>query len=379
MEIIDAIFVYNRDRWGGRYNPIVLTDGRTLSDVWWSFLEAVDPDIVTSFVRLSDGLVAGSERRVSPYLIQQPDPRDEEGMRRHIHLYDNPLSILPTPRNVRMASWALGEPNLVLFETEWQRTEPLIKRFIEWNFGGYSLPIEAVTRALEGVRILRYPVADAASLVAPLTELTAFRPFTYPIQLCSLPKEALPPVDHDRFEQAFHVVIGNTPADVAYFWNRPATTPQWSRTYLNQVWLPTDVATNASLTTALSSWFQRCADPGGSQQGSIRFVSLGLPQERLQELSSRSHANCGSSFGMWTLSPRYSRQRLAREFLDRGVSTRWICTGQLVRPSDSRSKSRKSSEAPISTSTGWRTCTSSSGPSGIRRSADARSGGNFLG
>lgn len=156
LAIIDAILAYNRDRWGGRYNPIVITDGQTLT--------------------------------------------------------------------------------------------------------------------------------DAASLVTPLTELSTFRAFTYPIQLCSIPKEALPPVDYDRFAEAFEVVIGDTPTDVAYFWNRPSTILQWSRTYLNQVWLPVSVATNAQLTTALSSWLQRSADPNGSYRGRIRFVSLSLSQEELQKI-----------------------------------------------------------------------------------------------
>lgn len=284
LAIIDTILAYNRKRWGGRYNPIVITDGQTLTDAWWSLLEAVDPDVVTSFVALSDDLVASIERRISPYLIQQPDPREQEDGHRRIDLHDHGLSLLPTPLNVRMASWAIGESSLVLFETDWKKTDPLIKRFTEWNFGGYSHPIQAVSRALEDVRTQPYPVTDAASLVTPLTELSTFRAFTYPIQLCSVPKEALPPVDYDWFEETFHVVIGDSPTDVAYFWNRPATTPEWSRTYLNQVWLPLGVATNADLAAALSSWLQRSADPNGSSQGSIRFVSLSLSQERLEEV-----------------------------------------------------------------------------------------------
>jgi hypothetical protein len=284
MAIIDSILEDNRARWGGRYNPIVLTDGQTLTDAWWAFLEAVDPDVVKPFVPLGDDLIGLIERRVSPYVIQSPDRHEQEEGYRRLSLLDEGLSLLPTARNVRMARWAISEPTLVLFETHWQRTDPLIKRFTEWNFGGYSPPIEAETRALEGVRTQRYQVTDAASLVTPLTELSAFRPFTYPIQLCSLPSEALPPVDHDRFDETFHVVIGDTPRDVAYFWNRPATIPQWSRPYLNQVWLPLDVATNAQLTTSLSSWLQRSADPNGSTQGRIRFVSLSLSQERLQQI-----------------------------------------------------------------------------------------------
>jgi hypothetical protein len=244
----------------------------------------VDPDVVKSFVPLTDDLVSLIERRVSPYLIQPLDQREQEEEHRHVHLLDDGLSLLPTALNVQRSSWAISESSLVLFKTDWQKTDSLIKRFTEWNFGGYSPPIHAVSRVLEGVRTQPYPVTDAASLVMSLTELTTFRAFTYPIQLCSLPKEAQPDVERDRFSETFHVVIGDTPTDVAYFWNRPATAPQWSRTYLNQVWLPLDVAMNAQLTTALSAWLQRAADPNGSHQGSIRFVSLSLSQEKLQAI-----------------------------------------------------------------------------------------------
>src|SRR6266478_560552 len=274
MTIIDTILAYNRDRWGGRYNPIVLTDGQTLADAWWSLLEAVDPDVVKSFVTLSDELIASIERRVSPYLIEQPSRHEQERGFQRIDLSDDGIEVLPSPLNVRHASWSvMSDPNLVLFETNWQRTDPDVKRFTEWNLGGYSPPIYAVSRALEGVRTQKYIATDAASLVSPLTEL------------CSLPREALPPVKHAAFDEAFHVVIGDTPADVAYFWNRPATIQPWTRTYLNQVWLSRAVATNPDLTSALSAWFQRCADPNGSHKGHVRFVSLSLSQDQLEQIA----------------------------------------------------------------------------------------------
>jgi len=284
LAIIDAILAYNRDHWGGRYNPIVLTDGQTLTDAWWSTLEAVDPDVVKSFVTLSDDLVVLIERRISPYLIQQPDRHEQKDGHWYLHLHNEGLSILPTALNIRRLSQTIGESSLVLFETNWQKTDPMIKRFTEWNFGGYSPPILAVTRAMEGVRTQPYTITDAASLVTPLNELSTFKAYTYPIQLCSLPKDSQPDVEYDRFNETFHVVIGDTPNDVAYVWNRPLAIPQWRRTYLNQVWLPLDVATNTELTSALSSWLKHAADPGGSQRGSIRFVSLSLSQERLQEV-----------------------------------------------------------------------------------------------
>ncbi len=284
LTIIDAILAHNRGRWGGRYNPIIITDGQTLSDTWWSFLEAIDPDVVKSFVTLSDELVAGIDRRVSPYLIQQPDPCKQQNDYRHLNLDDPGIRILPTASNVRVVGVPIGESSLVLFRTDRRNTDLPIKRFTEWNFGGYSDPVLAVSRALEDVRTQAYPVTDAASLVTPLTELSTLKAFTYPIQLCSVPKEALPPVRHEPFCETFHVVIGDTPSDVAYFWNRPATVPQWQRTYLSQVWLPLKVATDAQLASAFSSWLHRSAHRNSSVQGSIRFVSLSLSKDDLQQV-----------------------------------------------------------------------------------------------
>src|SRR2546427_4627467 len=129
MAIIDAILTYNRDRWGGRYNPIVLTNGQTLTNAWWSLLEAVDPNVVKSFVALSDHLVGAIERRVSPYLIQQLDPREQDDGRWHLHLLDDGLSLLPTALNVRMASWTTGESSRPPAGWTWVRAEyPGVRR-----------------------------------------------------------------------------------------------------------------------------------------------------------------------------------------------------------------------------------------------------------
>jgi hypothetical protein len=285
LAIIDAILADNRNRWGGRYNPIIITDGQSLTDDWWAFLEAVDPDIVKSFVTLSDNLVANIDRRISPLLIQQPDRNEKENGFRSLNLHNPSVSILPTKSNIKMASWGIRESSLVLFESNSEKIDPQIRQFIRWNFGEYSPPGDAVNRVLAGVVFTEYySVNDAVSLVNSLIALSSFRTFTYPIQLCSIPKEALPQVDYDRLNEMFHVVIGDTPADLAYFWNRPSTIPQQNRTYLNQIWLPLCIATNPQLVPVLSSWLQRSADPTGTGQGNIRFVSLSLSQEKLQEI-----------------------------------------------------------------------------------------------
>ncbi|MEW6777555.1 MAG: hypothetical protein AB1405_14755 [Bdellovibrionota bacterium] len=283
LSLINDILAYNRERWGGRYNPIIFTDGQTLTEDWWTLLETIDPDIVKSFVTLSDDLITNIERRIAPYLIQGPNLRDEEKEHRRIDLGDNGLSFLPTLPMIRMASESFSDPILVLFDAN-KAIDLSIKRFVEWNFGEYSRPIHAVNRALTGVRTQPFQITDATSLTEPLTELSTYRAYTYPIQLCAVPKEALPSTDRSQFCETFQVVIGDAPIDVVYFWNLAATVPEWKRTRLNQVWLPISIATNPQLRDALIAWLQRVGDPTGSYDGGIRFVSLSLSQERLNQI-----------------------------------------------------------------------------------------------
>ena len=37
-KLVDAIVEYNISRWGGRYNPIIFTDGADIDDLQWTFL-----------------------------------------------------------------------------------------------------------------------------------------------------------------------------------------------------------------------------------------------------------------------------------------------------------------------------------------------------
>lgn len=283
FQILERIFKYNRERWGGRYNPVVLTNGRSLASPWLSLLVAVDPDVVKSTVALERNLVELLDRKISPHLIEPPARSEEREGEYYLHLQGKGLEILPTHQNVRAAGW-VGGSKLVLFETHWQRTDTAVKQFVEWNFGSYS-PMTTVTeRALAGVDTKRFSITDIASLSDALTQLSTYESFTYPIQICAVPNVALSDVEHSRFGETFLVVVGDSVTDVAHFWNHPLSVPRWSRTHLKQLWLPVALATNEAFIPALASWLQHAADPGGNMQQSIRFVSRSLPQARLAEI-----------------------------------------------------------------------------------------------
>lgn len=49
QEQLDAIWEYNQDKWGGRYNPIIPTDGKIIDEKWLDFLERFDADYLSQF------------------------------------------------------------------------------------------------------------------------------------------------------------------------------------------------------------------------------------------------------------------------------------------------------------------------------------------
>ena len=123
FDALDIIFAHNRERWGGRCNPLIVTDGQSLTPTWWSVLESVDPDVVRSLIPLRD-LTNDIQRRVAPDLIAGRATRGGD-----VYLETDALNIWPTARNVRRASWAaMRESTLALFTTTRDMTEPGLKR-----------------------------------------------------------------------------------------------------------------------------------------------------------------------------------------------------------------------------------------------------------
>ena len=86
-EIVDQILDYNRSLWGGRFNPIILTDGRTIEDKWWKFLRDIDPDVIKPLVSLDIKLIEKFDNFLSPLTIEQfrEDERSSLGTRVNVY------------------------------------------------------------------------------------------------------------------------------------------------------------------------------------------------------------------------------------------------------------------------------------------------------
>jgi hypothetical protein len=280
-EFITDLIAYNQGKWGGRYNAIIQTDGHGLpSESDWKYLEFLDPDVIKSFAEIKDDLISKLDLHLSPYSIESPTQLDTGGFKARID--DEGISILPTLLNVRRAGWGFSLPTLVQFKLQ-PDTEPTLKDFITRNLGVLDNTLRT-NQALEQVSKVEFLISDRASLAHALKELTSFKGFMYPAQLCALPTSSR---EHPRckHDDQFTVVLGDTFADVLYAWNGIHLEPTWGRSHMRRIWLPKQLASDPSLKEPLARWIDRLADPGGSYRGNINFTSLSETIDDLKQIT----------------------------------------------------------------------------------------------
>ena len=77
---IARVIAYNQTKWGGRYNPIILTNGQAIENNWWRLLREVDPDVIKSLIPLGNDLVEKIDHFISPYSIEVPKDENDDSV-----------------------------------------------------------------------------------------------------------------------------------------------------------------------------------------------------------------------------------------------------------------------------------------------------------
>lgn len=281
----DEIIEYNQSKWGGRFIPIIFTDGKTIKEKWWDLLRYVDPDFIKSLIPLDDELLKKIDTFLSPLYVEVPHRVAKNDTHYSVRIFNEGLSILPTLENVKKVSQSfMDKSKLVLFELG-QTKEDIVKQFIHRNFGIYNHTLH-IERALDQNEKKIFQITDRESLATAFKELSTFERFTYPIQICSLPN-TFRDIEYYRMGRVFTVVAGDSAEDIAYSWNRALLIPNNKRTHLNQIWLPTELANDLELENALKIWLKRVVDPAGTTTQEIQFVTFSLEKEELEEIASR--------------------------------------------------------------------------------------------
>lgn len=285
LKIIQSIIEYNQGKWGGRYNPIILTNGKTVSKDWWKFLSDFDPDIIKSLVPISKPLLKRINNHLTPYLIEDFYP-DRSGDSTHIYIQDDGLSVLPTEESIRQVTgFSLDRTFLVLFEIDGNQDNE-INTFLRINFGTYEPRMMTSSIIREYAKRKEFLVKSEAELATALSDLNTFDYFIYPSLMCTVPSAALGH-EYNREEENFTVVVGDSIEDLVYYWNRIFSVHYTKQTKLNAIWLSHSLATNPTVVACLNIWIKRAVDPSGSGQHRVRFVSHSLKQNELDNIATQ--------------------------------------------------------------------------------------------
>ena len=280
--LFDNIVEYNRSRWGGRFNPIILTDGISINKRWWEWLRRYDADFIRSFVDLDSALLGSIHTFLAPFRVEVDTVNRKADLSR-----EYPISMMPSPDIVGRISWRVdGTPPLAIFDVG-DSAPPDIRNFVNRNFGSFGNPMDLhVKSCLADCETRRYQIDDITSLNDALTDLgQSTTHFVFPAQLCAVPN-VLPDLDTEHRDSRFQVVIGPSAVDLARFWNRALMVPKWLRCRMVNLWAPRELVTNAALAPGLAVWLRRY---GSLSEDGIAIVSHDAPVDELSRIARSLH------------------------------------------------------------------------------------------
>lgn len=286
FERIQGIIEYNHGKWGGRYNPIILTNGKTIKKEWWQFLTAYDPDIIKSYVSINKSLLKRINDNLTPYLVEDYKKSLAKHPSYRPHITDEGLSILPTAENIaQVTRFSLKRTHLVLFEIN-ENKKNEIKRFLKINFGTYEPMLNTSKIIREYPNRKELKIENKKEFTKAISKLNTFDTFVYPSLICSIPSSSVDS-KHDHREEAFTIVVGDSVDELVYYWNRIFAVSDYRQTKLNSLWLSKKLLSKSGVTEALNAWIKRAVDPSGSQDNDVRFVSFTLSESELTNIATQ--------------------------------------------------------------------------------------------
>jgi hypothetical protein len=281
-ESFSKIFDFNLNKYNGRFNPVVFTDGKNLTNEGWEFLKYFDPDVIKILLKPEKVLLQKIEDWLSPYVVETQDSNE------HISGYGQDISINKPTKDLisRLSSIHAYQPStFVLFNIK-NITDDKQKQFVHFNFGTYDeWMIEHIGEKVDPKQIFNLDTSESINVA--LGDLSKMQKHpVYPVQLSTFPNNARD-VEYNHGNEQFTVIVGNSPYDLVHYWNRSLSVPHWLRPDICHIWLPAELAEDEKLKEGLQLYFQRrAAQVGNSNNGKyIKFVSFSLTEKRLKKIA----------------------------------------------------------------------------------------------
>jgi hypothetical protein len=294
---LDAIFADCYSRWGGRFSLIVPCAEGQILKTYWAWLEAFDPDVVYSYVRLNREAILEIHERLNPaeYVSHDLRTREQQPSVSDFRPRYNfePLSSLSVIFKLSRHNRRRGEPIKII--DSWHTEDP--SRFLTDNFGTYHRS--------QGGGIYPPDATSAARLLTIVSPDKRDRRYGIPADLDVIPDEmeALHAFAVGRataisvasllfapklefrvggWSTSFNLVVGESFADRLLFWNARSLIPGWLDNDLCSLRLGLDQLRNEQFLAHLGELLKRrnhvSSGSGGQPEITIRSVSLTADQ-----------------------------------------------------------------------------------------------------
>jgi hypothetical protein len=286
-KLLDALFSFNYGTWGGRFNPLIPVKDGEISEAFWSLLKYVDPDIVYTYVSLTNSQLDRIDREIVPFRIQRhPVERFHAGPIYPPSLRLDPVrstGILPHLMSPAASPMYFTPPKLLTFfnDPTKQLNQSLVT-LLSRNFGYIN------ENLLPGLSDdwERLTVRNDWSSETLFTQIASIPNIVFPFQASEAHSQFAEPTEPIRDE--FCIVIGDSADTWLYFWNRAFLLATYLRSKWNTLCLPSGLLADDSFIEPLREFLRRrTSHLGGSHRGSLSFQSFDLSEEQLTTIIKR--------------------------------------------------------------------------------------------
>lgn len=213
-ELLDAIFDFQAEVWGGRHNPIIPCVAGRIPESSKALLLACDPDIVYSYVDLGCEETEWIDRSLGPYLLKRHarDEHDDSRWRYQVALHERAAIDLAScvARSPRPLA---GDPAIVVSRDARNKT---VGRIARRCFGAYD---DSLSSRKLPAHLAPLVVDECPTVAALFSALADRRDVLFPLDLWSVDSRC-PPVEWSHAKPAVVVLVGSDAWSAIWHWNR---------------------------------------------------------------------------------------------------------------------------------------------------------------
>jgi hypothetical protein len=302
-KLLDAIFAEAYSRWGGRRTLIIPTTVEGIDQRYADWLQYLDPDVIYSFVEVSDAAVAAIHERYAPaHLVRHEDSKKGGAPSFDIRLPYRGLSSLSVLSAFCSRPWGFeGRPNDVKVLDKY--LDQSDSRFLAENFGFLSesfssgaigelapelfTSLTLITR--ESLLDSRFGKDASATFVTHEDEvLEALGQKSWLLPLANLSEMFTLYLDSDGGFDEMNIVAGDTPADRLLFWNGQHRFRRPGFGEMTSLRIPTARLEDVAFVKRVRDIIERRGVRGyGGRNDSVTLRSCSLHQDALEAAAVR--------------------------------------------------------------------------------------------